>query len=210
MSQSVNNDQVSTGNAVDNTRIFKNEFLELLTYTSFPLHVSFYGGVSVLFYILGVYFTDVPAAKGLLIWALSFIAWSPLEYFLHRFVFHFVNEWGWVKKFHFIVHGVHHNYPHEEKRTMMPPSGGTIFVMVVFPMLYLMFGQKSFFVMGGIILGYLCYSGMHYCIHMFKAPKFLQPLWTHHLLHHYQNDDAAFGVSSRIWDRVFGTMPKKK
>ncbi|MEX2379667.1 MAG: sterol desaturase family protein, partial [Vicingaceae bacterium] len=42
-------------------------------------------------------------------------------------------------------------------------------------------------------------------------PKnFLKQLWIHHSIHHYQEDDKAFGVSSPLWDYVFGTMPSKK
>ncbi len=195
---------------VDNTRIFKSDFLEVLTYTSFPLHVVFYGGISVLFYFLGLYYTDLNFGSGIVYWFAGLLAWTFLEYLLHRFVFHFVNENKMVQKFHFIFHGVHHNYPHEEKRTMMPPSGGIIFISLFLLVNYFLLGTTGLFSTGGIVFGYLCYSGLHYCIHMFKAPKFLQPLWTHHLLHHYQNEEMAFGVSNRIWDWVFKTMPKKK
>lgn len=210
MNQTLHGSQNAMSEKVDNTRIFKNNFLELLTYTSFPLHVVFYGGISVLFYVLGIYYSNTSLFKGALIWVAALFGWTFLEYLLHRFVFHFVNENKYVQKFHFIFHGVHHDFPHEEKRTMMPPSGGTIFISLILLICYLIFGTTGFLVTGGIVFGYLCYSGLHYCIHMYKAPKFLQPLWTHHLLHHYQDDEMAFGVSNRFWDRVFNTMPKKK
>ena len=210
MSQTMNQGQQVAGENMDNTRIFKNDFLEILTYTSFPLHVAFYGGLSLLFYAVGVRFSEVSALRGAGYWIGGLLLWTFLEYLLHRFVFHFVNENKYVQKFHFIFHGVHHNYPHEEKRTMMPPSGGVLFISLFLAICYLIWGVNGIFVCGGIVFGYLCYSGLHYCIHMFKAPKFLQPLWTHHLLHHYKDDENAFGVSNRFWDRIFGTMPKKK
>jgi sterol desaturase/sphingolipid hydroxylase (fatty acid hydroxylase superfamily) len=34
----------------------------------------------------------------------------------------------------------------------------------------------------------------------------MKPLWRNHHLHHYKDDHKGFGVSSTIWDRVFGTM----
>lgn len=32
------------------------------------------------------------------------------------------------------------------------------------------------------------------------------PLWRNHHLHHYRNEELGFGVSSTVWDRIFGTM----
>ncbi|MDZ7659917.1 sterol desaturase family protein [Fodinibius sp.] len=34
--------------------------------------------------------------------------------------------------------------------------------------------------------------------------------YRHHTLHHYKYPDKAFGVSTTLWDRVFGTMPPEK
>ena len=33
----------------------------------------------------------------------------------------------------------------------------------------------------------------------------MKPIWRNHHLHHYKNDDKGFGVSSHLWDKVFGT-----
>ena len=32
----------------------------------------------------------------------------------------------------------------------------------------------------------------------------------HHGIHHYRNPDRGYGVSSPLWDYVFGTMEKEK
>jgi sterol desaturase/sphingolipid hydroxylase (fatty acid hydroxylase superfamily) len=34
----------------------------------------------------------------------------------------------------------------------------------------------------------------------------MKPLWRNHHLHHYKDQDRGFGVSTTIWDRIFGTM----
>ena len=34
----------------------------------------------------------------------------------------------------------------------------------------------------------------------------LAMLWRNHHLHHYKHSDMGFGVSSTMWDHVFGTM----
>nr|MDQ3100449.1 sterol desaturase family protein [Bacteroidota bacterium] len=44
---------------------------------------------------------------------------------------------------------------------------------------------------------------------VYSPPKnFLGVIWKHHNLHHYVGDTGAFGVSSPLWDHVFGTMPE--
>ena len=48
---------------------------------------------------------------------------------------------------------------------------------------------------------------MHYAIHAWNPPfKWMKPLWRNHHLHHYKNVELGFGVSSTLWDHVFGTM----
>ena len=34
----------------------------------------------------------------------------------------------------------------------------------------------------------------------------MKPLWRNHHLHHYKDEGKGFGVSSTLWDHVFGTM----
>ena len=44
------------------------------------------------------------------------------EYLLHRFVFHLEPDSRWGRRLHFIIHGVHHDFPHDPMRLVMPPS----------------------------------------------------------------------------------------
>ena len=62
----------------------------------------------------------------------------------------------------------------------------------------------------GIALGYLCYGLVHDAIH---ARRFQQPLlrrWAglHHVHHHHP--DTNFGVTTPLWDVVFGTRYRRK
>ncbi len=73
--------------------------------------------------------------------------------------------------------------------------------------MYLIFGKIVFAFFPGFILGYLIYGSMHYAIHAWNPPfKWMKGLWRNHHLHHYKNDERGFGVSSTLWDHVFGTM----
>ena len=51
------------------------------------------------------------ATGGLFIGGFAF--WTLAEYWLHRTVFHFEGESAFAKRVHFLIHGVHHKWPHE-------------------------------------------------------------------------------------------------
>jgi sterol desaturase/sphingolipid hydroxylase (fatty acid hydroxylase superfamily) len=64
----------------------------------------------------------------------------------------------------------------------------------------------------GFIFGYLVYDISHYALHHFNFKgNFWKKLKKHHMLHHYQNADKGYGVSSALWDKIFGSdFPKKE
>src|SRR5579871_5794252 len=89
----------------------------------------------------------------------------------------------------------------------MPPVPSIFLASVIFSLQYLVLREYAFMFFPGFILGYLMYGSMHYAIHAWNPPfKWMKPLWRNHHLHHYKNDHQGFGVSTTIWDRVFGTM----
>ncbi|HYI76223.1 MAG TPA: fatty acid hydroxylase, partial [Chryseolinea sp.] len=48
-------------------------------------------------------------------------------------------------------------------------------------------------------------------VHAFAPPKnFLKRLWINHGTHHYKNGEMIYGVSSPLWDYIYGTMTEKK
>ena len=89
----------------------------------------------------------------------------------------------------------------------MPPVPSIIITSAIFGLINLLIRQNAFMFWPGFILGYLMYGTMHYAIHAWNPPfKWMKPLWRNHHLHHYKDDNHGFGVSSTLWDHVFGTM----
>ena len=94
----------------------------------------------------------------------------------------------------------------------MPAVPSLLLAIIVFSIQYLaagLFGVSvyvfAFFL--GFLMGYLIYGSMHYAIHAWNPPfKWMKPLWRNHHLHHYKNVELGFGVSSTLWDHIFGTM----
>ena len=89
----------------------------------------------------------------------------------------------------------------------MPPVPSLILASAIFGLMYLVIRQQTFMFFPGFLLGYLMYGTMHYAIHAWNPPfKWMKGLWRNHHLHHYKNEHNGYGVSSTIWDHVFGTM----
>ena len=135
--------------------------------------------------------------------------WSLFEYFMHRYVFHMIMESERGKRFVYTMHGVHHEYPRDKNRLFMPPVPSIVISSIIFFLMYLLVGWSALSFFPGFVFGYIVYGSMHYAIHSFPPPKFLKSLWRNHHLHHYKTPDKGFGVSSVIWDMVFGTMTRK-
>jgi sterol desaturase/sphingolipid hydroxylase (fatty acid hydroxylase superfamily) len=89
----------------------------------------------------------------------------------------------------------------------MPPIPSLIIATVVFSVFYFTMKEYAFMFFPGFVSGYLIYGSMHYAIHAMVPPfKFMKSWWRYHHLHHYKNEHNGYGVSSTLWDHVFGTM----
>lgn len=193
-------------------RLFKNQYLEYLTKT----HPLVIWGMYLPLIVFMLYFTAAKLSFTVLQTGLTFLSgmifWSLFEYTIHRFVFHFFAESERAKKIVYVIHGNHHEYPRDKERLFMPAVPSLLIASTIFTIMYviaLVFGGTSyvFAFFPGFLMGYLIYGSMHYAIHAWNPPfKWMKPLWRNHHLHHYKNVELGFGVSSTLWDHVFGTM----
>ena len=196
-------------------QIFKNPFLESLTKTNPIQNIIVYGITIIALITLAIVKIGLSpwVVLGLFVFGVFF--WTFAEYMLHRYLFHWVTEAKWSQRFHFIMHGSHHQFPRDEERLLMPPVPGLIMASVLFAFFYLIFWilgipELTFGFFPGFFSGYLMYSFVHRATHVMRPPKRFKNIWQHHSLHHYRYPDKAFGVSNTLWDRVFGTMPPSK
>jgi len=188
-------------------RIFQSQYLEMLTKT----HPLVIWGIYLPVIVFMLYYSNANLeyswGRVLLTFLGGMFFWSFFEYFAHRFIFHWVSDSQRVKKFAYILHGNHHHFPRDRERLFMPPVPSIIIASALFGLMYLIMGKNVFMFFPGFILGYLLYGSMHYAIHAWNPPfKWMKPLWRNHHLHHYKDEHKGYGVSSTIWDRVFGTM----
>ncbi|WP_374166720.1 sterol desaturase family protein [Arcticibacter sp. MXS-1] len=199
-------------NSPESQRMFRSDLLESLSKVPFYVPLIVYLPVIAYLAWLGLEKAGMTAVHfaGALVGGL--LVWSLIEYVLHRFVFHFhpTSEWG--KRIHFIFHGVHHDYPNDAKRLVMPPSA-SIPLAVLFYLLFraVMPAYYLYAFFAGFLTGYLLYDMTHYALHHYNFKNgFWKKLKKHHMLHHYSDETKGYGVSSSLWDGIFKTNFSKK
>lgn len=199
-------------------RLFKSDFLEWFTHIS-PLVV-----LGVFLPIIGFFlWRSARANQGIGWWnvlisfAIGLLIWPLVEYLLHRFVFHFSpkNPSERMKRVLFLMHGVHHAQPREKSRLVMPPVVSIPLAAIFYGLFLGLVGtllKLPIYVDGifaGFMLGYVIYDMTHYALHHFSFKgKYFVKLRRHHMAHHFKTHNLRFGVSTWIWDDVFGTNGK--
>jgi sterol desaturase/sphingolipid hydroxylase (fatty acid hydroxylase superfamily) len=198
-------------------RLFQSDFMEFFTH----IHPA----VVVVLWL--------PVAVGMLVWAilnrvgdgfpgyipvgylLGLFLWTFMEYTLHRFLFHYPAKTERQRQIFFLFHGVHHAQPQCKTRLVMPPVLSIPMAAVFYGLFVWILGsllghpewvQPMF---SAFITGYLIYDLTHYATHHFPMRSgYLKFLKRYHMQHHYKTPDDRYGVSTPLWDYVFGTYVK--
>jgi dihydroceramide fatty acyl 2-hydroxylase len=139
-------------------------------------------------------------AQALALLALGFTAWGLVEYGIHGVLSHR------LRTFVSPMHWGHHRTP------------AAVFTSPIawVPLAALIFGLCTWLTdlaaatafTAGLVGGFARYERRHWRIH-FRAPRTDRErlLRDHHLAHHFVNPRAYHGVTTRLWDRAFGTLP---
>lgn len=188
------------------SRLFQNVFLEKLTHVhhNTPLFLFIPAIVGSLFFARGFGLSASFLLLGLLGGLLN---WTLFEYFLHRFVFHYEPKSSWGKRFHYLFHGIHHDFPNEKDRLVMPPVTSIPIAILLFGLHMGLLRAYGLPLYAGFLAGYLYYEFVHYSVHHKKKNglTFFETQRKNHLTHHFKDASNRFGVTSPFWDHVFGT-----
>ena len=139
------------------------------------------------------------------------LIWTLAEYLIHRYAFH-----------HFPgLKGVHLEHHAKPEGLHGSPTVVTVLVFAVLafgPLWYLTSLPSAAALTAGLMLGYLAYVGVHYVVHHVNdlGPRWMGPrlrarlrgLVRAHAVHHHQLA-YNFGVTTALWDRVFGTLHRR-
>jgi cyclopropane-fatty-acyl-phospholipid synthase len=131
---------------------------------------------------------------------LGLVAWTLLEYGLHRFVLHGLQPFRtW--------HAEHHRRPRALIGTPTILSATLIAVLVFVPAFLLGDLWRASALTFGLLTGYLIYAIVHHATHHWRSDgAWISQRKRAHALHHSPvGPPARYGVTSGVWDRVFGT-----
>lgn len=197
-------------NKDESARLFKSDFLEVFTHVHWSVPIILYLPVVVYFFVRAARNPILTTTDLVLLFLFGMFLWTLTEYVLHRFLFHYEPTSAIGKRIHFLTHGVHHDYPNDSKRLVMPPVVSVPLATLFYFFFLTVFGPNSLPpIFAGFILGYILYDEIHYATH--HAPmktKVGQFLKHHHIRHHYKDPHRLFGVSNPLWDYVFGTFDR--
>jgi dihydroceramide fatty acyl 2-hydroxylase len=134
----------------------------------------------------------------LVTFTVGLFAWTLVEYTIHGFLSHI-----------FTTFVTRHHYGHHRDPHSVFTAGMWAPVALLSALIFGIFGlTPATAIWLGLVTGFLSYELVHYRIH------FARPLCAHedrmrtrHLAHHMKTPEQIFGVTNRIWDRVFGSEP---
>ncbi|KAM7271669.1 hypothetical protein ACFE04_030883 [Oxalis oulophora] len=192
-------------------RFFKSDFWEFLTLTV-------WWAIPVIWLPVVCWSVSLSVRMGLtfheiaVMMSIGVLIWTLLEYSLHRFLFHIKTNTYWTNTMHYLIHGCHHKHPMDGLRLVFPPAATAILLIPFWKLAqFLATPITAPALFGGGLLGYVMYDVTHYYLHhghpTSEVPKNLKK---YHMNHHFRIQDKGFGITSALWDKIFGTLPSTK
>lgn len=139
---------------------------------------------------------------------LSFIIgvffWTFTEYMLHRFLGHVHKGKNFFKKEHVQHHAKFNYFAPVYKKVI---SAVILFFVLLFVGSFILPIPIVISFLSGFLMMYAMYENTHFRYHAKEpvaAPFII--LRKHHFYHHFHNPKTNHGVTTRFWDRVFGTF----
>ena len=206
------NSNIRTQEPLDaSPRLFENNLLDKMSRVHHLTPVIVYTPI-----FLGLVFYSLTlSSAGVVLFGLllGYLGWTLTEYFGHRFLFHtvFPLPFGLGPRFQFLIHGVHHVYPSDPLRLVMPPLLSAPIMLIALAIIRLLFSDVFCWpVLAGFIAGYVIYDCVHYWTHHGQPTSDFGKLVKRlHMLHHFRDAEKGFGVHAIWWDYVFGTAYRK-
>ncbi|HTB30559.1 MAG TPA: sterol desaturase family protein [Bacteroidia bacterium] len=192
--------------------MFKSPMLDKMSRIHWSVPLYLFVPVVLFFLYRSIFMLHLGALTIGILFVCGVFAWTLMEYMLHRWFFHTELPGELGRRIHFIIHGVHHDYPNDTHRLVMVPSLSIPLAFIVYFIFWALLGNVLVAPLyAGIVAGYLVYDMTHYAIHHygFKS-KYWLDLKVNHMKHHYQQPNRGYGVSSILWDIIFQSKFKER
>jgi sterol desaturase/sphingolipid hydroxylase (fatty acid hydroxylase superfamily) len=127
-------------------------------------------------------------------------SWTLIEYWLHRVLFHHAPVLS-------RIHERHHLSPLELIGTPAWASLLIALIAIAIPSCATLGFGLGTAATAGLVTGYLGYVFVHYVTHHWRPRRgsYLYRARLRHARHHHSSNSGNFGVTTSLWDHVFGT-----
>jgi sterol desaturase/sphingolipid hydroxylase (fatty acid hydroxylase superfamily) len=145
-----------------------------------------------------------PVPPGPLVWlavyAAGLVGWTLIEYLLHRVLFHHAP----------ILSAIHERHHHSPMDLIGTPAWASLVlgvIAVASPLWAALGFDLGTAATAGLVTGYLWYVVVHYGSHHWRPRpgSYFYRARMRHARHHHLADGGNFGVTTGVWDHVFGT-----
>lgn len=137
------------------------------------------------------------------------LIWGLFEYGLHRFVFHSDGPSEKGHNFVYALHLFHHANPKntDDLFVSLRLSLPITLCYCLLAWALMRSWQAMVYLLIGLMAGYFSYEFLHYQAHH-RTPRLrvFRYLKVYHLLHHHKTSALRFGVTSPLFDYLFGTF----
>jgi 4-hydroxysphinganine ceramide fatty acyl 2-hydroxylase len=202
-------ERLYVSNKNETVRMFESDFMEFFSRVHPVVPLALYLPVVGYMLYVSLWRRQLSFVAVAALFLLGILLWTLIEYLIHRYIFHYEPKTRWGKQLHFVIHGVHHDYPNDARRLVMPPVISIPLAFLFFGLFLLIFGSLAPTVFAGLVFGYLCYDMLHYATHHLAMKRGMW-LWLkqYHLRHHFKDDHVGYGISSPLWDYIIRTTRK--
>lgn len=152
--------------------------------------------------------SELPILTRFFWFGVGVMSWTFLEYLLHRFVLHYEPKSPVTRAVLNRLHIFHHHYPKDQSQVCIP----FVLQLPVWSLLYLAsvavgaHAEKALMFMSALATAMVMYDIVHFAVHYAEADSgFFQTMKRQHMRHHFADHNRRFGVTTPLWDIVFGT-----
>jgi sterol desaturase/sphingolipid hydroxylase (fatty acid hydroxylase superfamily) len=142
----------------------------------------------------------------ILVWSAAMLGgiafWTLAEYWVHRVLMHGYGVFV-------AAHAMHHAAPRAYIGTPAWISMPTLLGIIFLPLWFWFGFNIASGTLAGVMTGYTWYGLLHHLMHHLQNPPalgYLRNLQSRHMRHHYSPKAGNFGVTTGVWDRLFGTL----
>jgi sterol desaturase/sphingolipid hydroxylase (fatty acid hydroxylase superfamily) len=145
-----------------------------------------------------------PPVEWVIFYGAGLVAWTLIEYLLHRALFHHAP----------ILSQIHDHHHHSPQELIGTPAWASLMVglvAVAWPSWKAFGYDLATAATAGVVTGYLWYVFVHYAAHHWRPRRgsYLYGVRLRHARHHHQSQSGNFGVTTAVWDHLFGTALKR-